>query len=153
MTIRSRSHQVTRGLLALTAACIGVVAFAGPAQAVTAKGLTTDVRIHIHKPTQSAELWTRSLGGKSVTTLIDAGAAVVYAQGGATGDGPADDAECNGRAAAISALNFGIEAALLADDPGLAADLSSEASQQIEDALDAGCFIVWKERPEEPPIG
>lgn len=153
MTTRSRFPNVTRGLLAVAATCFAVVTLATPAQAITAKGATSDVMIHIHKPSKSADLWTRSLAGRSVTPLVELGETVSYAQGGSTGQGPATDEDCEDHVNLINALNDLIGAALSHELWDAALQATQQASEEIEQAEDNGCFIVWRERPDEPPVG
>ena len=60
----------TAVLLAVTAISL---LWTAPAQALTIKGSSTDVMVHLNKPKKDVDLRIRSADGRSVVPLIDAG--------------------------------------------------------------------------------
>jgi hypothetical protein len=143
-----------KALLALVALPLALVTveLAEPAGATTVKGSTTDVRIHLSKPTRSAYLWMRAPEGTSVTPLIENSTTVAYADAGATGQGATDE-ECEVLAGRINLWNAVMEGAFATDDFETATEAAAAANHAIEETESAGCFIVWKQRPDEEPVG
>lgn len=147
----------TRTVVCLVAASISLL-LAAPAQALTIKGSSTDRMVHINKPKKDVDLRIRSADGRSVVPLIDAGEQVAYVQVGSTGQGDSEE-ECNDRGDLINSW-LGLVSAALAwgDAEGDAAALNASANilEEEEAALDAGCFIVYKQGPPpepEPEVG
>ena len=146
-----------RSAVVLVAASVSLL-LAAPAQALTIKGSSTDRMVHLNKPKKDVELRIRSADGRSVVPLIDAGEQVAYAQAGSTGQGESEE-ECNNRGDLINAWLAVANAALAwGDAEGDAAFVNASANMMAEEeaALDAGCFIVYRQGPPpepEPEIG
>ncbi len=72
-----------------------------------------------------------------------AGQTVVYLEAGSTGQGPADDKECERRAAAINSWSDQANADVINGDAE-GAERSAGYVEALEDqALERGCFIVY----------
>ena len=63
--------------------------------------------------------------------------------GGATGDGPADDAECDAAAAAIELFQDMAADAYRNDERGKVSELMAAAAATEDRATDRGCFFIW----------
>jgi len=146
-----RTRKIGIGVVT-AAVSVGLLAGANPVQAVTIKGSTTEIKVHITKPKRDADLKIRSSEGSFTVPLIDNGVLVTRISAGSTGQGDSQE-ECDTRAALA---NGWLELAGIAHEDGdleTHVGLLNNFAEEIEDALDAGCFIVYKERPSEPPVG
>ena len=87
--------------------------------------------------------------------MIDAGEQVAYLQVGSTGQGDSEE-ECNNRGNLINAWYALAAAAVGHEDWKSVSNAADNADEEYEAALDAGCFIVYKQGPPpepEPQIG
>lgn len=132
--------------LIVIAVSVGTLAFATPAQGLTVKGSTTDVKVHFSKPQLDATLKVRSPEGNSTIQIIDAGEVLSRIQAGATGQGDSDE-ECGQRADLMNSLLAGMDAAGAGHQWDAVFAFGEQFADETEAALDAGCFVVY-----EPPI-
>jgi hypothetical protein len=132
--------------LIVTAVSVGTLAFATPAQGLTVKGSTTDVKVHFSKPQHDAILKVRSPEDHSTIQVIDAGEVVARIQAGATGQGDSDE-ECGHRADLMNIALDSMNLAAANNDWPAAGAFGEDFAYENEAALDAGCFVVY-----EPPI-
>jgi hypothetical protein len=86
-------------------------------------------------------------GSRIGSRVASAGATTVFVQAGATGDGPADDDECNFRAQVIDEAIFVLGQAHSHHVEGSTDYSEIEAAQAtldhvIDRALDRGCYVI-----------
>lgn len=155
-----------RTALAVGATTLGVIISAVPAQAAAParppglrlQGASTTVTVFRPAGTRNVYLRAttikRTLNGTiaravnripirwTVTkpVILD-GKVVAKVSAGATGQG-ASEAECKGFAMLINGWNMQAVAAIADGDFGAAADSLLNEAQEIDAALDAGCFVI-----------
>jgi hypothetical protein len=135
--------RITLGTLT---AAITVLAVAAPgvAQAAPVAGSPAAPAVAKKSPTASprkaVKHTKRAPGGRLVVGRTATATAVTA---GSTGDGPADQKECNKRAANINRqLTFAMKHYKNGNsDTG--AVFADSARKEIDDAMDRGCFIVY----------
>jgi hypothetical protein len=84
-------------------------------------------------------------GGVSETTAPPdgGGGTIMEAEAGATGQGPANQDECNAHAAKITRLQGELKATMLAGNGEASIDKSDELDAAADFAMDRGCFVVY----------
>lgn len=131
-SIRSRI-AVALGVLALA------LAAAGPAQARSVAGP------HKLPKALAAKKVTRGImatHGKGVKVAPSSGTGVAYLTAGSTGDGPADDDECERWAGAINDTMTELREDYATDQGDVKEDVDN-VNYLTEGAMDRGCFIVY----------
>lgn len=141
-----------RRAIIVLAVCVGVVALAAPVQALTVKGSTTDIKWHFSKPKQDAILKIRTPEGRSTIQVIDAGELVARVSTGSTGQGESEE-ECADRGRVLNLWLDLMNSSYHDNDMETAAAAGYGFAQESEDALAAGCFIVYGRQSQEPPTG
>jgi hypothetical protein len=131
--ITTMTNTKLRSGLAVAALSITALLTAGPAQAMPHGATATATQT----ATTSAAIVKGGFHGDAVTTTV-----VAELDAGATGDGPADQAECDRHAAAINeALGE-----LAEDNATGAGDVNEDIANvhALEDgAMDRGCFLIF----------
>jgi hypothetical protein len=130
-----RLARVGVAALALTAAGMGFFG-AGSASADGPQRLGQTVNAGVTQSTQVTQIQTAGKGnfGKVNTTKVS------LVQAGATGDGPADQEECDKRA---DSINSALDNLKGAPSDYYKNQWSSILISRINDAEDRGCFIVY----------
>ena len=149
---KTRQSKLVRrvGTAGLTV-IVGLLAMSAPAPAITVKGSTTDVMIHVTKPTQSVEARIRSEEGRSVVPLIEDGTLIALVDAGATGQGPASQEDCDSYADMMNNWADLMNVAAADNQWDAVSNAGANFAEEHEEAVSQGCFVVFSRRSEEPP--
>jgi hypothetical protein len=133
------THTRIRSALAVAALSVSALVAAGPANAMphTTAAATMEPAAAAQMTATSAAIVKGGFHGGEFTTTT-----VAELDAGATGDGPADQDECDRHAAAINDAMAELREDYATDSGDLDEDLLNVQALE-EGAMDRGCFLIY----------